>query len=380
MLMDDLDVKYMKDAFKLAHHGLYTTLPNPCVGCLIVKDGNVIGSGYHVKAGTPHAEIVAINNAHGRDLTGSIVYVTLEPCSHYGLTPPCAKALVDAKVKRVVCGTLDPNPLVSGNGVKILQEAGIEVKVLDFQKEQELLNKTFLYAMKNERPYVTVKFGMSIDGKIALKNGESKWITSEESRSDVQRLRVLNQAILTSATTVLADNPKFNIRYDELPRDVVLDYSRDMLKNPVKVVVDTRNKLTGKEQIFSTGAQVWVIRLSSDSHVHEEKFLDNENATLIKIPPYKVTGKLDFEILLAELQYRKIRSVLVEAGGRFVNSLLNQDVVNELIVYVAPKILGSDGISAFVKEGEVSLANVNNYILSDVSKIGNDVRLTYLVP
>ena len=378
-MITEVDNEFMNQAFALAKHGLYTTAPNPCVGCVIVKDNKVIGQGYHECAGMPHAEVMAMRSASGQDLTGATVYVSLEPCSHYGLTPPCAKALVDAKVARVLCGTTDPNPLVSGKGIAILRDGGIEVEVFAWEDEQWQLNKAFLYAMEHQKAFVTVKFGMSLDAKLALKNGASKWITSDASRSDVQRLRVLHQAILTSASTVLADDPSLNIRYEQLPVAVITDYPKDSVRQPLKVIVDTKGRLTGKEKIFFTGGDVWVIRLSESDKVVEESFLDNPKAKMVAIPKLKGTEEVDFQVLLAQLHLHKIRSVLVEAGGNFVNSLFAQKAVNELITYVAPKILGTDAIDAFKVDGITNLALVANYTLEDVCKIGNDVRLTYKI-
>ena len=233
--------------------------------------------------------------------------------------------------------------------------------------------------MEHQKAFVTVKFGMSLDAKLALKNGASKWITSDASRSDVQRLRVLHQAILTSASTVLADDPSLNIRYEQLPVAVTTDYPKDSVRQPLKVVVDTKGRLTGKEKIFSRGGDVWVIRLSESDKVIEESFLDNPKAKIVAIPKVNGTEEVDFQVLLAQLHLHKIRSVLVEAGGNFVNSLFAQKAVNELITYVAPKILGTDAIDAFKVDGITNLALVANYTLEDVCKIGNDVRLTYKI-
>lgn len=376
MSITEKDIEFMSQAMALAKHGIYTTAPNPNVGCVIVKNNIVLGSGFHQKAGMPHAEVCAMRNAEGRDLHGATAYVTLEPCSHYGLTPPCAKALVEAGISRVVCSVLDPNPLVSGKGVKILEDAGVSVEVGVLEKEANAMNKTFFYAMKTAKPYITVKYGMSLDAKVALKNGESKWITSVDSRKDVQRLRALNQAIMTSASTVVADNPSLNIRYEELPRSVVLDYPRDLVRQPIKIVLDTKEKLTGQENIFKTGGEVWLVRLSPDHGVHEQKFVGN--SIVIQIPAVaKDNSHLDFEILLAELNHRKIRSILVEAGGKFVKSLLDEKIVNELIVYVAPKLMGEDAKNAFAISSKDHLGDVRDMELVNVEQIGSDVRLTY---
>ncbi len=375
--LNEIDKEYIAQALKLAKNGLYTAAPNPCVGCIIVKDNEVLGSGFHIKAGTPHAEVWAIRNSGGRDLTDATAYVTLEPCSHFGLTPPCAKALVEAKVKRVVCAMVDPNPLVAGKGIKILEDAGIEVKVGVLENEAQELNKSFLYAMKHNLPYVTVKYGMSLDGKVAMKSGESKWITSTDSRKDVQRLRLLNQAILTSATTVLADNPSLNVRYDELPRDVMEACPRDLLRQPLKVVVDSKARVTDYNlNIFKTGGKVILVRLSEDNDVYTTDV--NENISIMYIPSNAENANhIDMKLLLSELHKLKIRGVLVEAGGTFVGNLFKQNLVNEVITYIAPKVLGKDAMQAFAYSTEESLQDIKNMQLFSVETINNDVKLIY---
>lgn len=437
-----LDQKYISLALEQAQNGLYTTLPNPRVGCVIVKDSNIIGMGFHKKAGTPHAEVNALADVKAKGLSaeGATAYVTLEPCSHYGLTPPCAKALVDAKVARVVCAIKDPNPLVSGRGIKILEDAGVEVKCSVLEDKAYDINKDFFFAMENERPYVTVKYGMSLDAKVALKNGESKWITSSDSRRDVQRIRALNQAILTTAETVIADNPSMSLRYEELSDEVKANYPLEFIRPLIKVVLDPLNKLlvdigdkcsnsyeqseskvsnanasnenhlthtltekltntnsnsnfnstllnnvtpaniniaqTTKANIYSSEGNVIVVRISSDDQIHED--VVNDNITILNIPSEKENkNHIDLKILLKVLHDKRIRALMVEAGGRFVQSILSQNLVNELVVYVAPKIMGSDGQNAFLMNGPCSMNEVKSMKLVDVGQIGDDVRLTY---
>lgn len=239
------DKHFMKLALKQAAKGFYTTSPNPAVGCVIVRNGKILGKGYHHQAGQPHAEVMAMRDAQERheDIRGATVYVTLEPCSHYGRTPPCAKALCDAGVRRVVMATLDPNPKVAGRGKAMLEEAGIEVRVGVCARKAEDLNRAFLYSIIAKRPWVFTKHAISLDGKVALASGESRWITGLEARSDVQRLRLWSDAIITSHETVKADNPRMNVRVRELPEDVRKRLDLDLISSPIKVIIDSHGTL-----------------------------------------------------------------------------------------------------------------------------------------
>ena len=239
------DKHFMKLALKQAAKGFYTTSPNPAVGCVIVRNGKILGKGYHHQAGQPHAEVMAMRDAQERheDIRGATVYVTLEPCSHYGRTPPCAKALCDAGVRRVVMATLDPNPKVAGRGKAMLEEAGIEVRVGVCARKAEDLNRAFLYSITAKRPWVFTKHAISLDGKVALASGESRWITGLEARSDVQRLRLWSDAIITSHETVKADNPRMNVRVRELPEDVRKRLDLDLISSPIKVIIDSHGTL-----------------------------------------------------------------------------------------------------------------------------------------
>lgn len=242
------DKHFMKLALQLAQRGVYTTSPNPAVGCVIVRDGEVIGKGYHHQAGQPHAEIMAMRNAqeHGYSVEGAVVYVTLEPCSHYGRTPPCAQALCDAYVKKVVVAMTDPNPKVAGRGIAMLRAAGIEVVEGVCHKSAQELNRAFIHSITHKRPWVFVKYGMSLDAKLALSSGESQWITGLESRSDVQRLRLWSDAIITSHVTVKNDNPRLNVRVHELPANINENLEPSLLKQPLRIVIDSHGSLCAK--------------------------------------------------------------------------------------------------------------------------------------
>lgn len=236
------DKDYMHIALKAAAYGRYTTSPNPAVGCVIVRDDKILSVGFHNRAGEPHAEIMALRSAK-ESVEGATCYVTLEPCSHYGRTPPCAKALCEAKVKRVVVAMADPNPKVSGRGIKMLRDAGIKVKVGVLAEEAYKLNRAFFKAMKTQRPFTLVKYGMSLDSKLALSSGESQWITNAKSRSDVQRLRLWSDAIITSRETVMLDNPRLNVRVSELPMSVKRNLGSRDIKQPVRVIIDSHGAL-----------------------------------------------------------------------------------------------------------------------------------------
>ena len=258
---DQVDEHWMRIALSLAKRGEFTTSPNPCVGCVIVKDSRILGQGFHVKAGQGHAEVNALRNAdeNGADVTGSTVYVTLEPCSHYGRTPPCALSLVKRGVARVVAAMADPNPKVSGKGFKILQDAGIEVKCGVLSGEAEELNREYLFRMRQGRPWVQLKLACSLDGRIALANGVSKWITSPEARQDVQIFRARSSAILTTSRTVLADDPFLSVRKGDLPSEVADHYPLPELRQPDVILLDSRQAVTSDRNLFKEDRRIiWI--------------------------------------------------------------------------------------------------------------------------
>lgn len=375
----ETDRQYMLKALALAEKGRYSTLPNPCVGCILTKNGTVIGSGYHKKAGTGHAEVNALADArnNSQSTEGATAYVTLEPCSHFGLTPPCAVALVNAGIKRVVCAMTDPNPLVSGKGFDILRKAGIEVSVGICEHEARSINVPFLYAMERQMPYVTQKMGVSLDGKIALSNGASKWITSPESRSDVQALRAEHQAIMTTADTVIADDPSMNVRYAELPDSVKNTVSRELITVPVKVIIDKRKALTGKEKIFTTSGRVILVYQSSSNDICEENVSDA--LTIVRVPAVNDKQDIDVEKLLRYLNTLKIRNVLVESGPKFCRFMMEHNLVNRLILYMAPKLMGDDAVSFCGLTGYTAMDEIKSFRLANYKQIGNDIKLEYVI-
>ena len=338
------DVYYMSLAINEAKKGLYTTRPNPAVGSVIVKDGRIVSTGYHAKAGTPHAEAAAIAAANPEDLVGATAYVTLEPCSHTGRTPPCADALIKARVARVVIACMDTNPLVAGNGVAKLKAAGIEVLTGVCRAEAAAINRGFLKAMATAKPYVRLKIATSLDGRTAMANGESKWITSPEAREDVQRLRALSGAIITGSGTIINDNPALNVRSHQL------GVSLDKIPQPMIAVLDRSHRLTHQ----------------SDYQVFQS--MPNRVDTLLWRDD--IHGLLD--ILAKKYQ---CHDVLVEAGAGVTGAFIQAGLVDELIIYQAPCLLGSDA-RAMADFSLTSLSEQQRFSLSDIRQIGTDIRLT----
>lgn len=338
------DVYYMNLAIAQAKKGEFITRPNPAVGCVLVKDGVIIGQGFHPQAGKPHAEVYALQDAKngGFDPKGATAYVTLEPCSHTGRTPPCADALIKAGIVRAVVACHDSNPNVAGKGIQKLQQAGISVTVGVCENDAKMLNLGFLKAMATNKPYVRLKVATSLDGRTAMATGESKWITGDEARQDVQRLRAKSAAIITGSQTIISDNPALNVRSQ------TLGVPPEQVPQPKIVVVDRQGRLSADDDY----------RVFAD--------------------PSTLLWREDLPTLLDELVVKhQCFDVLVEAGARLSAAFIEANLVDELIVYQAPCILGSDAMPMF----DLSLAKLSNqhrFVLNDVQKIGNDLRLTYL--
>ncbi|MEC5317974.1 bifunctional diaminohydroxyphosphoribosylaminopyrimidine deaminase/5-amino-6-(5-phosphoribosylamino)uracil reductase RibD [Brenneria populi subsp. brevivirga] len=360
------DERYMARAFELARRGRFTTAPNPNVGCVIVKEGAIVGEGYHFRAGEPHAEVHALRMA-GERARGATAYVTLEPCSHYGRTPPCADALVAAGIARVVAAMQDPNPQVAGRGLHRLQQAGVIVSHGLMLSEAEQVNLGFLKRMRTGFPYVRLKMAASLDGRTAMASGESQWITSPQARQDVQRFRAESAAILSSSATVLADDPALTVRWWELDEDTRRVYPAEHLRQPVRVVVDSRLRVTPRHRIISQPGQVWLARERADAQAWPE------NVEQLALPRHN--GGIDLVALMMTLGKRQINSVWVEAGANLAGALLQAGVVDELIVYLAPKLLGDDARGLCVLPGLSRLSQAPEFALIDVRQIGPDLRL-----
>ncbi|KJY82298.1 5-amino-6-(5-phosphoribosylamino)uracil reductase [Vibrio galatheae] len=352
------DFQMMSRAIELAKGGIFTTAPNPNVGCVIVNNGEIVGEGFHFRAGEPHAEVHALRMA-GEKTLGATAYVTLEPCSHYGRTPPCAEGLIKAKVAKVICAMQDPNPQVSGRGIQMLRDAGIEVEVGLLEQDALALNPAFIKKMKTGMPFVQLKLAASLDGQTALANGESQWITSPEARRDVQRFRAKSGAILSTSKTVIDDNASLNVRWDELPDSVQCLYPQKDLRQPTRVILDRQQQLTPELKLFSTQGQRLIVSPSGDISPSLNSSQQIDLASMLKV--------------LAE--QHNINHVWVEAGATLASSLIKQNLVDELVVYLAPKIMGSDGRGLLGALGLESMAQVIELDIKDVRQVGKDLRI-----
>lgn len=364
------DELYMARALKLAQRGRFTTHPNPNVGCVIVNNGEVVGEGFHHRAGEPHAEVHALRMA-GEKAKGATAYVTLEPCSHHGRTPPCCDALIAAGLSRVVAAMQDPNPQVAGRGLYRLQQAGIDVSHGLMMSEVEALNKGFLKRMRTGFPYVQLKLGASLDGRTAMASGESQWITSPEARRDVQRLRAQSHAILTSSATVLADDPLLTVRWSELGEATQDLYPQDAVRQPVRIVIDSQNRVTPEHRLVQQPGETWIARTKEDARVWPD------SVRTILVPEHN--GHLDLVVLMMLLGKQQINSLWVEAGPTLAGALLQAGVVDELIVYLAPALLGSDARGLCVLPGLEKLADAPHFKFNEIRQVGPDVCL-HLTP
>ena len=364
------DVTFMQLALDLAKRGEFTTTPNPSVGCVLVKDGKVVGKGFHAKAGEPHAEVMALREA-GENARGATAYVTLEPCSHFGRTPPCAKGLVEAGVSKVIAAMCDPNPQVAGKGLQILSDAGIQSAVGLLEENAKQLNKGFLKRMRTGKPFVQLKLAMSIDGKTAMASGESKWITSAQARADVQQYRAKASAILSTSQTVLADDPSLNVRWEELPSDVKAGYAQEKLRQPVRVILDSSHKVRSDFKVFSTESPVWLV--------------GEDNYPLTGFPVFTEYLQLDrnqgetrLQALMAELGKRQINTLWVEAGATLAGALIAENLVDELIIYMAPKLLGDQARDLCHLPNLTQLADAPLWQLQSCEPVGDDLKLIYI--
>jgi len=331
--MMNSDHAYMARALELARKGLYSTHPKPRVGCVIVRDGEVVGEGWHARAGEPHAEVHALRQA-GERARGATAYVTLEPCSHHGRTPPCADALINAGVARVVAAMQDPNPQVSGNGLLRLMHAGIAVQSGVLEAEARVLNAGFIKRMEHGLPFVRVKLAMSLDGRTAMASGESQWITGAAARSAVQRLRARSSVVVTGADTVLADGARLTLRESELglnPEQTFMALSRQ----PQRLLIDGRLRVPLHVPFFQAGAAMVATCAAASARF---RYLDDGHE-LLALPGSN--GHVDLRRLLMELASRGANEVLVEAGPRLAGAFARQGLVDEYQLFVAAKFLGS---------------------------------------
>ncbi len=361
------DRHWMARALALAERGLYTTSPNPRVGCVIVRDGEIVGEGFHARAGGPHAEVVALREA-GERARGATAYVTLEPCSHVGRTPACAPQLVEAGLARVVTAMTDPDPRVGGRGHDVLREAGIEVVENAAPEAAREVNRGFLSRQERGRPWVTVKVAQSLDGRSALASGESQWITGEEARRDVQFLRARQCAVLTGIDTVLTDSARLNVRLtaQELEFDAPV-------RQPVRVVLDSGLRLPPFAALFDVDAPVWIYTRDPHGGVHHDT-LGKRGATLIEAPWAAGTG-LDLSFILEDLAAREINEVLVEAGAKLAGAFVAAGLADELVFYQAPMLLGHQARPSLALPEPQGLGQAARWRLVSESRIGDDLRL-----
>lgn len=355
------NVEFMQHAIRLAKKGLYTTEPNPRVGCIIVKDGEIVGEGWHQYAGEAHAEINALAQA-GSKAKDATVFVTLEPCSHTGRTPPCADALIEAGVKKVIAAMQDPNPLVAGKGLKKLQDAGIETEYGLLEALARELNPGFIKRMEKGRPYVRVKLAMSLDGRTAMASGESQWISGEASRNDVQRMRAESSAILTGIDTVLADDPSMNVRLTAQQLGV------STVRQPKRIVLDSQ---------FRMPADAKICTVEGDCIVYTTVNMDSKNSYPFIIETCETQdGKINLQHLMEDLAKKEINLLHVEAGSVLCGALLKHDLVDEIIVYMAPHIMGDAAKGLFHLPELEKMKDRISLKVSDVRTIGNDIRIT----
>lgn len=354
------DIKYMKRALTLAKKGLGKTSPNPSVGCVIVKNGAIIGEGWHKRAGGHHAEVHALEIA-GVEARGADVYVTLEPCSHTGKTPPCSEALIKAGVKRVVAGMGDPNPRVNGSGLAALRLAGIETLCGLLEKECRAINIPFIKHVTSGMPFVTYKCAMTLDGNIATITGESRWISGEASRKHVHLMRSRMDAIMVGVDTIITDNPLLTVRHVKG-------------KDPLRVIVDTRLRTPESVNVLSEKLSSGTIIATTESNPRIHLRYLQQGATIVVCDEYD--GRVCMKDLLLKLGEMGVQSILLEGGSRLAGDMLQHGLIDELVFFVAPKVIGSNGFAPFTLQGISSMAQAIKMEFTDVRRSGSDIVVT----
>lgn len=359
MAFTEADHTFMSLALRLAKKGLYTTAPNPNVGCVLVKDNEVVGQGWHEKAGDAHAEVNALKQA-GHRAEGATAYVTLEPCCHQGKTPPCTNALIEAKVKRVVAAMVDPHSKVAGKGLEQLKQAGIDVESGLLELQSKELNLGFIKRMQTGLPYVRCKLAMSLDGRTAMASGESKWITSSAAREDVQRLRARSAAILTGIGTVLTDDPSMTVRL------------QGVNSQPLRVVIDTNLSMPAEAKMLKQAGQTVIMTCRSDEGVSQ--VLKDAGAEIHVMPDGR--HSVDLKYVLQQLGDMQINDVLLESGSRLSGGMLQAGLIDELIIYVAPVLMGNEARGLFALPGLDEMKDKIELDIIEQRVIGKDLRIT----
>jgi len=351
----------MQRALRLAEKGLYTTDPNPRVGCVLVKDKKIIGEGWHKRAGEPHAEVLALQEA-GDNAKGAAAYVTLEPCCHTGKTPPCVDALIEAGIAKVIVAMEDPNSLVAGKGLEKLSKSGIDVEVGLLGRQARALNPGFIKRMETGRPFVRLKMAMSLDGRTAMASGESQWITGEAARKDVQFYRARSSAVMTGIGTVLVDDPSMNVRLtaDELGIE-------GGVRQPQRVVVDGRMRFPESAKMCQQGGDVLVITTVGNTK-------EITGCEIICVA--EANAQVDLDEVMNVLASKEINEVHVEAGSKLTGALLKKGLVDEIIVYMAPHIMGDEARGLFSLPGLSKMKDRLSLDVKDVRMIGKDMRIT----
>lgn len=353
----------MAQALRLAERGLYTTDPNPRVGCIVVKDGVVVGEGWHQRAGSPHAEVHALQQAGG-NAAGATAYITLEPCAHHGRTPPCAEALIKSGVSRVVAAMQDPNPQVAGQGLQALRDAGVEAEAGLLAGDAGALNPGFAMRMRNGRPWVRCKLAMSLDGRTAMASGESQWITGTAAREDVHRLRARSSAIMTGIGTVLADDPSLTARLD--------GHDASTLLQPIRVVLDSNLQLPPQAKLLEQPGETLVVTGAVDGA--REAALARPGVSVVTLPVHE--GRLQLTAVLQYLARMEINEVHLEAGARLSGAMLAAGLVDELVIYMAPHLMGDAARGLFYLPGLEKMEQRIQLSVSDVRAVGEDWRIT----
>ena len=363
------DIDFMARAIELAKRGRLRVQPNPMVGCVIVKNNRIIGEGWHQEFGKAHAEINAIKDCKKRFgikkalkiIAGADMYVNLEPCSIEKNTPPCANALVEHQIKRLFCGTLDPNPKINGRGIKLLKKAGIKIKVGLLRKECKQLNKIFFTNQKKLRPYIILKSAQSIDGKIALKNGDSNWISNTESRKDSHRIRSRVKGILVGRGTAEKDNPSLTVRLSK--KELCID-KNETIEQPVKIIIGNLKKAKKNNKLFSNNAKVIIGSRSSAKQSKNLEYIE-----------YKEKDFLDK--FLKDLLARNISSILVEGGQKTLNTFIAKNLFDELVIYTAPIFLGDESIKTLSVKAPNSIKNSSKLKTVKIERFKDDIKTTY---
>ncbi|MTI14479.1 bifunctional diaminohydroxyphosphoribosylaminopyrimidine deaminase/5-amino-6-(5-phosphoribosylamino)uracil reductase RibD [Sansalvadorimonas verongulae] len=361
------DHAFMARALHLARKGIYTTMPNPSVGCVLVRDGKVIGEGFTSPAGGPHGEINALRSVNG-SAKGATAYVTLEPCAHYGRTPPCAKTLVEAGVVKVVAAMTDPNPRVSGGGFKILEDAGIETVSGLLEADARTLNQGFFKRMETGKPYVRCKMAMSVDGRTAMESGESQWITGSAARADVQQWRARSCAVVTGVDSIIHDDSSLTVRANELR---IENPEAAAEKQPLRVVVDSTLRIPLDAKILSLPGTTLLAGVNPDQN--KLKTLAEKGIEVMVLPANE-SGSVDLEALMTELARRDCNEVLLETGATLAGSAVEAGLVDELLIYMAPVLMGSDARPLFQLPFS-KMAEKRPLAIEDIRAFGNDWRL-----